>query len=89
MAGLSATGCGAAAAGSCSWAAEGAALPFDDPARPDQRVAEASGGVAVEIVEDGPDLVEQPAGPVEPGVDLLEMQEVVVHRLGPLQVARS
>ena len=69
--------------------AEGASLSLDDSGRADERVAKPNGGVPVEVVEDWRDLVEQPTRPVEPGVDLLEVEEVVVDRLGPLEVARS
>jgi hypothetical protein len=68
---------------------EGASLPLDDSCGADERVAKPNGGVPIEVVEDGAELVEQPTGPVEPGVDLLEVQEVVVDRLGALEVARS
>ena len=68
---------------------EGASLPLDDSGRADERVAQPIGGVPVEVVEDGRDLVEQPTRPIEPGVDLLEVEEVVVDRLGALEVARS
>src|SRR2546429_5266209 len=68
--------------------AECAPLPVDDSGGTHERVAEASRGVRIEIVEHRPDLVEQPTGPVKPGVELLEVHEVVVHGLGSLEVTR-
>ena len=68
--------------------AECAPLPLDDSGGTHERVAEASRCVRIEIVEHRPDLVEQPTGPVEPGVELLQVHEVVVDGLGPLEVTR-